>query len=187
MHIGLKKKVLVSHLSILRAHKLNTVMPTDVFWMKGTSLHISTPKGQFPPAWSCWKANDQKLKGETLHIHKPVTGEMKMFHGLKEQRGEGGVGSGRWSGGTESITRIYMCNQDFCLTENTYKLFKQNILVKAGLWQSVTCGKLANQTVQVTEHLCGYFIQIGWNGWCTWSSTMHTGHQQTWPVPKRLN
>lgn len=35
-----------SHLSILSAHKLNTVMPTDAFWMKGTNLHISTPKGQ---------------------------------------------------------------------------------------------------------------------------------------------
>lgn len=43
-----------SHLSILRAHKLSTVMPTDAFWMKGTSLHISTPKGQ-SSASSCEK------------------------------------------------------------------------------------------------------------------------------------
>lgn len=43
-----------SHLSILRAHKLSTVMPTDAFWMKGTNLHISTPKGQ-SSASSCEK------------------------------------------------------------------------------------------------------------------------------------
>lgn len=42
------------HLSILRAHKLSTVMPTDAFWMKGTNLHISTPKGQ-SSASSCEK------------------------------------------------------------------------------------------------------------------------------------
>lgn len=34
------------HLSTLKAHKLSTVIPTDVFWRKGTSLHSSTPNGQ---------------------------------------------------------------------------------------------------------------------------------------------
>lgn len=34
------------HLSTLKAHKLSTVIPTDIFWRKGTSLHSSTPNGQ---------------------------------------------------------------------------------------------------------------------------------------------
>lgn len=35
-----------SHLSMLRAQRLSTVMPTEAFWMKGTSLQTCTPKGQ---------------------------------------------------------------------------------------------------------------------------------------------
>lgn len=31
---------------MLSAHRLSTVMPTEAFWMKGTSLHRVTPKGQ---------------------------------------------------------------------------------------------------------------------------------------------
>lgn len=50
-----------SHLSILRAHKLNTVMPTDAFWMKGTNLHISTPKGQ-SSASSCEKSTEIRME-----------------------------------------------------------------------------------------------------------------------------
>lgn len=36
----------MSHLSMLRAQRLSTVMPTEAFWMKGTSLQTCTPKGQ---------------------------------------------------------------------------------------------------------------------------------------------
>lgn len=31
---------------MLSAHRLSTVMPTEAFWMKGTSLHRVTPNGQ---------------------------------------------------------------------------------------------------------------------------------------------
>lgn len=34
------------YLSMLNAHRLSTVMPTEAFWMKGTSLHRVTPNGQ---------------------------------------------------------------------------------------------------------------------------------------------
>lgn len=34
------------HLSTLKAHKPSTVIPTDIFWRKGTSLHSPTPNGQ---------------------------------------------------------------------------------------------------------------------------------------------
>lgn len=34
------------YLSTLRAHKLNTVIPTEVFCMKGTSLQSTKPNGQ---------------------------------------------------------------------------------------------------------------------------------------------
>lgn len=40
------------HLSTLKAHRLSTVIPTDVFWRKGTSLHSLTPNGQ-SSAMSC--------------------------------------------------------------------------------------------------------------------------------------
>lgn len=35
-----------TYLSMLSAHKLSTVMPTDAFCMKGTSLQSPTPNGQ---------------------------------------------------------------------------------------------------------------------------------------------
>lgn len=35
-----------AYLSMLKAHRLSTVMPTEAFWMKGTSLHRVTPNGQ---------------------------------------------------------------------------------------------------------------------------------------------
>lgn len=42
----------VPYLSMLRAQRLRTVMPTEAFWMKGTSLHTCTPKGQsFAKSW----------------------------------------------------------------------------------------------------------------------------------------
>lgn len=31
---------------MLRAHRLSTVIPTEAFWMNGTSLHRVTPNGQ---------------------------------------------------------------------------------------------------------------------------------------------
>lgn len=40
------------YLSTLSAHRLSTVTPTEVFWMKGTSLHRTSPKGQ-SSATSC--------------------------------------------------------------------------------------------------------------------------------------
>lgn len=43
-----------SYLSILSAQRLSTVIPTEAFWMKGTSLHIPAPKGQ-SSASSCVK------------------------------------------------------------------------------------------------------------------------------------
>lgn len=35
-----------TNLSILRAHKLRTVMPTEAFWTNGMSLQMYTPNGQ---------------------------------------------------------------------------------------------------------------------------------------------
>lgn len=32
--------------SILRAHRLRTVIPTEAFWMNGINLHTYTPNGQ---------------------------------------------------------------------------------------------------------------------------------------------
>lgn len=34
------------YLSILKAHRLSTVIPTEAFWTNGTSLHRVTPNGQ---------------------------------------------------------------------------------------------------------------------------------------------
>lgn len=53
---------------MLRAHKLSTVMPTDAFWMKGTNLHISTPKGQ-SSASSCEKKPTIIKKKKINHSH----------------------------------------------------------------------------------------------------------------------
>lgn len=58
------------YLSTLRAHRLSTVMPTDVFCRKGISLHRKCPKellakGQ-PIARSCTATNTH------THIHNPT-------------------------------------------------------------------------------------------------------------------
>lgn len=44
--LGSAGVAVVSHLSMLRAQRLSTVMPTEAFWIKGTSLQTCTPKGQ---------------------------------------------------------------------------------------------------------------------------------------------
>lgn len=50
--LGRSPVEVVSHLSMLRAQRLRTVMPTEAFWMKGTSLHTCTPNGQsFAKSW----------------------------------------------------------------------------------------------------------------------------------------
>lgn len=50
------------YLSTLSAHRLSTVTPTEVFWMKGTSLQRTSPKGQ-SSAISCTpqKKNNHEL------------------------------------------------------------------------------------------------------------------------------
>lgn len=69
-----RQQRLFLHLSTLKAHKLSTVIPTDVFWRKGTSLHSPTPNGQ-SSAISChrnkaqfsqWENSSMKL---LLYLH----------------------------------------------------------------------------------------------------------------------
>lgn len=52
VRLGSAAAEVLSYLSMLRAQRLRTVMPTEAFWMKGTSLHTCTPKGQsFAKSW----------------------------------------------------------------------------------------------------------------------------------------
>lgn len=49
------------YLSMLRAHRLSTVIPTEAFCTKGTSLHSVTPKGQ--SSASSWRERDKFMAG----------------------------------------------------------------------------------------------------------------------------
>lgn len=47
------------HRSMLSAHRLRTVIPTEAFWMNGINLHTYTPNGQ-SSAISCRKINNRE-------------------------------------------------------------------------------------------------------------------------------
>lgn len=56
---------------MLSAQRLRTVMPTDAFCIKGSSLHTSTPKGQ-SSAWS-WKKKCTMVFGEVGNLNNATS------------------------------------------------------------------------------------------------------------------
>lgn len=67
------------YLSTLKAHKLNTVIPTEVFCMKGTSLHSNNPNGQ-SSAMSCRKKRNKTIfSGGEKTASQSIQGEIEVL------------------------------------------------------------------------------------------------------------